>query len=88
MYNFNSHTDKSRAEMLEKIGVKSVEDLFKQIPKEARMSEKDAADFGTPKNEIDTVKIVKKLASKNKTDYISFLGGGAYNRFIPACVGE
>ena len=88
MYNFDSHTDKTRTEMLDKIGVKSVEDLFSQIPEKARMSLKDAADFGVPKNEIDTVKTVKKLASKNKTDYISFLGGGAYNRFIPSCVGE
>ena len=85
MYNFNAHTENSRKEMLEKIGVKSVEDLFSQIPKKARMSD---LPLDLPKNEIDTVKKIKSLANKNKTDYAIFMGGGAYHRFIPACISE
>ena len=53
MYNFNAHSEKSRKEMLEKIGVKSVEDLFSQIPKSARMAD---LPLDLPKNEIDTAK--------------------------------
>ena len=85
MYNYSAHMEKSRAEMLQKIGVKSVEDLFSQIPKEARMT---SLPLDEPKNEIDTVKIIKKLSKKNKTDYLNFMGGGAYHRFIPACISE
>ena len=88
MYNFEAHTKESREQMLEKIGVKSVEELFSQIPQKARMTDDEIKTFGIPKNEIDTVREVKTLANKNKTDYLNFLGGGAYNRFIPACVGE
>lgn len=85
MYNFNAHTEKSRAEMLEKIGINSIEDLFSQIPQKARMVD---LPLDKPKNEIDTVKIIKKLANKNRTDYLNFMGGGAYHRFIPACISE
>ena len=88
MYNFEAHTNEAREQMLEKTGVKSIEELFSQIPQKARMTDSDVKKFGEPKNEIDTVKAVKTLAKKNKTDYLNFLGGGAYNRFIPACVGE
>ena len=88
MYNFEAHTEAAREKMLEKIGVKSVEELFSQIPQKARMTQSDVKKFGIPKSEIVTAKTVKSLAKKNRTDYLNFLGGGAYNRFIPACVGE
>ena len=37
MKNFLVHDDNTRAEMLESIGLKSVTDLFKQIPEDARL---------------------------------------------------
>ena len=88
MYNFEAHTEENRVQMLEKIGVKTVEELFSLIPDDARMTKEDVNSFGEAKNEIDTVKIVKSIARKNKTDYSNFIGGGAYNRFIPSCVWE
>ena len=88
MYNFEANTKELKEQMLEKIGVKTVEDLFSQIPDKARMTDEIVKSFGEPKNEIDTAKIVKNLAGKNKTDYLNFMGGGAYDHFIPACVGE
>ena len=88
MYNFEAHTKENRAKMLEKAGVNTINDLFRQIPEEARMKDSDIKSFGTPKNEIDVVKEIKKIANKNKTEFINFMGGGAYQRFIPACVGE
>lgn len=33
-------------------------------------------------------KEVKSLAYKNRTDYVSFLGGGAYNHFTPAAISQ
>ena len=85
MKNFLVHNDKTKSEMLDAIGLKRVEDLFSQIPQETRM-----ANLNLPKalSEMETQKIVKSLANKNKTDYISFLGGGVYNKFIPACISQ
>lgn len=37
---------------------------------------------------MDVQKRIKSLAKKNKTDYISFLGAGTYNKFIPACISQ
>lgn len=85
MKNFLVHNDEVKKEMLESIGVNSIEDLFKQIPQKARMGElqlKDAI------SEMETQKKVKALAKKNNTDYISFLGAGTYNKFIPACISQ
>lgn len=81
MKNFLAHTDEIRKQMLDEISLASVEDLFKQIPVKFK-------DFNlyNPKSEMEAQKAIKKLARKNKTEYANFLGGGVYNKFIPACV--
>lgn len=85
MKNFLVHNDNVKKEMLESIGMTSIEDLFSQIPQEARMS---TLDLPTALSELETQKSIKKLASKNNVDYVSFLGGGVYNKFIPACISQ
>lgn len=85
MKNFLVHNEKTKFEMLDAIGLKTVEDLFSQIPDEARMT---TLDLPKALSEMETQKVVKRLANKNKTDYISFLGGGVYNKFIPACINQ
>ena len=81
MKNFLAHTDEIRKQMLDEISLASVDDLFKQIPVKFK-------DFNlyNPKSEMEAQKEIKKLAKKNKTEYANFLGGGVYNKFIPACV--
>lgn len=81
MKNFLAHTDEIRKQMLDEISLASVEDLFKQIP----VKFKDFSLYN-PKSEMEAQKEIKKLAKKNKTEYANFLGGGVYNKFIPACV--
>lgn len=85
MKNFLVHNDAVKAEMLKEIGLDVVEDLFSDIPPLARMET-----FDLPKafSELDVQREIKKLANKNKTNYVSFLGGGVYNKFIPAAVGQ
>lgn len=85
MKNFLLHNDEVKQEMLESIGVASIEDLFKQIPEKARMSE---LDLNNALSEAETQRSVKSLAKKNNTDYISFLGAGTYNKFVPACISQ
>lgn len=85
MKNFLVHTDEVKNEMLENIGAASIDDLFKQIPENARMGK---LELENPLSEMEVQKRIKALAKKNKTDYISFLGAGTYNKFIPACISQ
>ena len=85
MKNFLVHNDNVKKEMLESIGLKSIEDLFSQIPTDAKMVN---LDLPNALSELETQKAIKKLANKNNTDYVSFLGGGVYNKFIPACISQ
>lgn len=85
MKNFLVHNDEVKAEMLKEIGLNSVDDLFSDIPQEVRMR---PLDLPEALSEMEVQKEIKTLASKNKTNYISFLGGGIYNKFIPAAIGQ
>lgn len=82
MYNFSAFTQEDRNEMLQKIGVSSIEDLFSHIPKEA------STELNLPEgiSELEVQVALKKIAAKNDLSLISFLGGGSYNRFIPAAI--
>lgn len=85
MKNFLVHNEKATQEMCETIGISKVEDLFKQIPQSVRMSELDLPEG---LSEMETQRKVKNLAKSNKSDFISFLGGGIYNKFVPACINQ
>ena len=85
MENFLVHNEETKKQMLEEIGMKSIDDLFAQIPSIA-VPINFEKDLGKAKSEMETQKIVKKLASKNNIPEESFLGAGCYNKFTPACV--
>ena len=82
MKNFIAHTDETRNEILSSISCNSVDDLFKQIPVLFKNF-----DMANPLSEMEAQKKIKAIAKKNKTEFANFLGGGVYNKFIPACVG-
>jgi len=75
------HTEEDVQKMLKAIGVKSIEDLFGNIPKGHRLSK--PLDLPGPLSEIDLIRHMEGLQSPIFT---SFLGGGAYDHFIPAVV--
>lgn len=83
MKNFIAHSEEERQEMLNAISCNSVDDLFKTLP--IKMAE---LKLDEPLSEIQTQKKVKALAKKNNIDYVSFLGGGVYNKFIPAAIAQ
>ena len=85
MKNFLVHNDEVKAEMLKVCGVDKIEDLFADIPQYARMN---ALELPDAVSEMEVQRTIKSLAKKNRTDYISFLGGGVYNMFIPAVVSQ
>lgn len=82
MYNFSAFTDAEREGILKEIGVSSIEDLFSHIPEKARF------ELNLPDgiSEMEAQRKLKELASKNDTNLAQFLGGGSYNRFIPAAI--
>lgn len=85
MYNFEALNDIDRKQMLDSIGVESVEELFSLIPVNAQMP---GLDIDNGHSELEAQKHLKKLAEKNKTDYLNFLGGGAKKRFVPSVISD
>nr|GBO96085.1 glycine dehydrogenase [Nitratidesulfovibrio sp. HK-II] len=69
--------------MLSVIGVQSIEDLFVDIPAEMR-----PRSFELPQglSEMQVLAKMEEMAARNRTDVVSFLGGGFYNHHIPAAV--
>lgn len=81
MKNFIAHTENERQEMLSSINCSSLEDLYKHIP--VKMDKLDIAD---PLCELGTQNNIRALAKKNNVDYVSFVGGGVYNKYVPAAI--
>jgi len=81
--NYIPHTELEKKEMLKAIGVSSVDELFKCIPKELRPKS-----FNIPegKSEFEVIEYLKLLSRKNATNLTDFVGGGFYDHYIPAAV--
>ena len=79
------HTDADRREMLEAIGVESIEDLFRDIPPDLRIERLDLPDG---LSELEVRRHLTTLAEKNANldEYACFLGAGAYDHFVPSVV--
>jgi glycine dehydrogenase subunit 1 len=73
-----------RRSMLESIGYERIEQLFEQIPENVRSTE--PLGIGPPVSEPDLLAYFRELASKNATDFQSFLGAGAYSHHIPVVI--
>jgi len=80
---FTPHTDDDVREMLEAIGVESLDDLF------ADVSPKLEGELDLPPvlSEYEALSAVNTLAAKNVAGVPIFLGAGAYDRIIPSAVG-
>jgi glycine dehydrogenase subunit 1 len=81
-----SLTDADRAEMLETIGVSSVEELFRDIPEGVRLGRE--LDLGDPLAEQQIVQRLAELAARNRpaSEETSFLGAGVYDHYVTAIV--
>ncbi len=80
------NTADDRQAMLAAIGANSIGDLFQQIPAEFRLGR--ALEIAQALSEIELTQHMKALAAKNQgaEESVCFLGGGAYDHFIPAVV--
>jgi glycine dehydrogenase subunit 1 len=77
-------SDSERQEMLAACGLRSAEELFAQIPAEARL--KRPLDIVPGISEYEIVDYFKALAAKNAVGYPSFLGAGVYSHYRPVLV--
>ena len=77
---------KERDAMLATVGVKSLDDLFKDVPARHRFPKLDLPRALT---EMEAASELAEIAASNEnvhSDLISFLGAGAYNHYIPSVV--
>ena len=83
---FIINTESEREEMLRAIGVSSFKELIADIPEEIRLQR--ALDIPPASDEHQVRKLLEALALSNRStsDYVSYLGGGAYDHFIPVAI--
>jgi len=80
------NTPAEQQEMLEAIGVSTFEELLEAIPEKLRV--KGLLDLPEPVSEIEMRALAAALNKNNRStaDTIYFLGGGAYDHYIPTIV--
>jgi len=80
---FTPHTEDDVREMLEAIGVETLDDLFSDV------SPKFEGELNLPPalSEFEALSDVNRLASKNVAGLPMFLGAGAYDRITPSAIG-
>jgi len=85
---FIPNTESDRQQMLAAIGVASFEELLEAIPDELRW--KGVLDLPPGCSEMEVVGELEALAGRNLSPAgaVSFLGGGAYDHFIPGAIAE
>lgn len=80
-----SLSDKDRKEMMAKIGISSLDELFSTIPKDIML--KRELNVPSPMTELELIQLFEKITQKNNyQNYLSFLGAGAYSHVIPYIV--
>ena len=83
MARFTPHTEADISEMLEAIGVETLDDLF------ADVSPKFEGELDLPPalSEYEALKDVEEAARENVAGLPIFLGAGAYDRVVPSAIG-
>lgn len=76
-----------KQEMLQAIGLESLEELFSDVPAKYRLEQ---LNLGRGLSELEVRRELSALANKNMSTatYPSFLGAGAYDHYIPAAVDQ
>ncbi|MDO4812275.1 MAG: aminomethyl-transferring glycine dehydrogenase subunit GcvPA [Eubacteriales bacterium] len=78
------HTAEQREQMLATIGVKTLDDLYKSVPRDMLIGEK--LDLPDGMSELEVREKVTAMAEKNKVYKTVLRGAGAYRHFIPSVV--
>ncbi len=84
MAGYVPHTDADRQAMLEALGMKSMDDLFRPIPDSIKL--KNGLSLPEGLSEMEVYDRLTKLAEKNTIYGSCFRGAGAYRHYIPSVV--
>lgn len=84
-YKYFPHTKSDLLAMFDKIGVKSLEDLYAEVPDSIRFK----GDYELPEamSELEVRRMFSELGSQNR-QLTCFAGAGVYDRYTPAVVRE
>jgi glycine dehydrogenase subunit 1 len=79
-------TDSDRAAMLKAVGAASIEELYRDVPRSARLT--GPLDLPDHAGEIEVERALAAFAARNVPagSVPSFLGAGAYRHHVPATV--
>lgn len=82
-YKYFPHTEEDLSQMMERVGVASLDELYSEIPEEIRFR----GDYNLPseKSELEVRRIFDELGKKNK-QLTCFAGAGVYDHYTPAIV--
>jgi glycine dehydrogenase subunit 1 len=85
--NFTQLAPEERTAMLRTIGIERVEELFADVPADARFP---VLELPPALAELDARRHLGRLAARNVSvdDWPCFIGAGAYNHYSPAAVGH
>ncbi|MCB0828556.1 MAG: aminomethyl-transferring glycine dehydrogenase subunit GcvPA [Solirubrobacterales bacterium] len=86
MAGYTPTTPADRAEMLEAIGVASIDELFEQIPEEVRLGRDLDLDRGRSESEVYDRLAGLAEANRLAESAPNFLGAGMYDHYVPAIV--
>jgi glycine dehydrogenase subunit 1 len=80
------HTAEDRADMLARIGVASIDDLFRDIPPDKRLDR--PLDLPKRKGELEVTRHLRTISRRNHVaaDGPFLIGAGAYRHHVPASV--
>ncbi|GAA0124557.1 aminomethyl-transferring glycine dehydrogenase subunit GcvPA [Clostridium sp. CTA-19] len=86
MFPYIPNTEKETKEILDFLSIKSVDDLFKDVPGDVKLNRE--LNLESCLSELEVEKRLKSLAAKNKSmdELTCFLGAGNYDHYIPALV--
>ena len=82
MNKYIPHTEQDVKEMLKTIGVKSVDDLFNDIPDSVKF--KKDYNLEDSLSELEVVERIDSISHKNKIGLTPFVGAGSYDHYIPS----
>jgi glycine dehydrogenase subunit 1 len=80
------HTPEDQRQMMDKIGIRSIAELFVDISEKYQI--KNLMDLPPALSEQEVFTLMKGIGSQNAISPITLMGAGAYNHYIPAVVGH
>ncbi len=83
---YHPHTQEEIREMLDDVGAKSLDDLFRSIPGELRLRRPLAVPPAV--DEIALFGEMRRLSARNETEHPPFIGAGAYPHHVPPVVDQ